>query len=304
MLVSKTFFLTEINAFEPAKIVSGRSVTDSNGTCKQLDNGRENVGLVKSMNVIAIHSLKNDKESLSSALAAVLGLTNYSALSRLRAPGHGPLIVAVFADKERAVQLVERLQAAGFKASALTEGEIEIEDHECIVRRFSLGERELGIVTEKGESLGILFQNIDLILRGTAIDSNVTTETTKNRSVSPGRAVLSGGMMLTKTTRSVREVITEERQGFVNLYAGDSSPLVFRENRLVYDSLGPALRPSRAANFSYLVAELRRRCHAALYDERLLSRAGQAALLGPSLNPEEHIVVATALLAKVLRDKG
>ena len=67
--------------------------------------------------------------------------------------------------------------------------------------------------------------------------------------------------------------------------------------------LGSALRPSRAANFTYLVAELRMQCPHTLYDERLLSRAGQAALLSPSLNPEEYLVVATALLAKVLRGK-
>jgi hypothetical protein len=110
-------------------------------------------------------------------------------------------------------------------------------------------------------------------------------------------------MMITKTTKNVREVITEERQGFANLYAGDSSILIFRENGLVYDSLGSALKPSRALNFTYLISELCRRCPDALYDERLLSRAGQVALLGPSLNPEEHLIVATALLRKVLGGK-
>ena len=72
------------------------------------------------------------------------------------------------------------------------------------MRRFSLGGHELGVLTEKGGSLSIFFQNFDLILRGTAIASNVTSETIINRSVSPGRAVLSGGMMLTRTARSVR----------------------------------------------------------------------------------------------------
>jgi len=39
----------------------------------------------------------------------------------------------------------------------------------------------------------------------------------------------------------------------------------------------------------------------ARYDECLMNRAAQAALLGHLLNPEEHLIVATALLAKVLR---
>ena len=109
--------------------------------------------------------------------------------------------------------------------------------------------------------------------------------------------------MITKTTKNVREVTTEARQAFVTIYARDSSTFVFRENSLVYDSLGPAVQLTRAANFIYLVAELRRRCPDALYDERLLSRTGQATLLGPSLNPEENLIVATALLSKVLRDE-
>jgi hypothetical protein len=255
------------------------------------------------MYVVAIHSLKKEKEALSSALAAVLGMTIYEALARLRAPGNGPLIVAFFAEKERAVQLVERLHSEGFKSSLLTASEIETEGRALIVRRFSLGECELDVTTEKGESRSFPFKNIDLILRGTGIVRDVTTETVKNRSVSPGRAVLSGGVMITKTTKSVREVTTEERQAFVNIYARDSSIFVFRENTLVYDSLGPALQLARAANFIHLIAELRRCCPDALYDERLLSRAGQAALLGPSLNPEENLVVATALLSRVLRDK-
>jgi hypothetical protein len=255
------------------------------------------------MNVVAIYTLKKDKETLSSTLAAVLGVTVYEALARLRAPGNGPLIVAFFAEQERAIQLVERLQSEGFKASLLTAGEIETEGRALIVRRFSLGECELDVTTEKGDSHRLPFKNIDLILRGTGIVRDVMTETVKNRSVSIGRAVLSGGMMITKTTKNVREITTEERQAFVNIYARDSSTFVFRENTLVYDSLGPALQSTRAANFIYLVAELRRHCPDALYDERLLSRAGQVALLGPSLSPEEHLTIATALLSKVMRTK-
>lgn len=256
------------------------------------------------MHVVAIHSLDKDKETLAGALSATLEVTIFEALQRLRAPGDGPLIVAVFAERNPAVQLVVRLQSAGFNSSILTAEEIEAEGGARIVRRFSLGELELAGATEKGDSFSIPFHDIDLILRGTSISSDSATETIKNRSVSLGRAVLSGGVMITKTTKSVHEVTVEERQGFVNLYSVAGSTLVFRENAIVYDSLGPALRPSRAANFICLIAELRRRCPGALYDERLLNKAGQVALLGPSLNPERYLVVATALLAKVFRGKN
>lgn len=254
------------------------------------------------MHVIAIHRLGQDRETHAPALASALGITMYEALSRLRSPGNGPFTIGVFADLELAMQMEAKLRSAGFSSIVLTQDEITAERSPLIVRKFELSDNELAVVTETGESLHISFQNIRLILRGIGIVRGTVTETVKNRSVSLGRAVLSGGLMLTKTTKSVQEVATEERAVFFNLYAGGMPVLVSRENGLLYDSLGPALQPSRALNFTYLIAELRRRCPAAQYDERLLTRPAQIALLGPTLNPEEHLSVATALLAKGLSD--
>jgi hypothetical protein len=247
--------------------------------------------------------MNEDKESLAGSLAAVLKVTLYEALTRLRCPGNGPLTVAVFAERERAERLSEQLHSAGFKSVVLTAEEIAGEACAWIVRSFGLGERELHIETEKDNNLDISFQDVDLILCGISISRDTTTETVKHRSINLGRAVLSGGMMITKSTKTTRDVTTEARERFINLYAGDTPIIVSRENALDYNSLGSARKPSRSENFAHLVAELRRRCPGARYDERLMNRAAQAALLGPLLNPEKHLVAATALLAKVLRSK-
>lgn len=264
------------------------------------------------INVVAIHSLKEDKETVAGALAAVLRSTVYEALSRLRVSGPGPVVVAVFAEEKRAVQLAAELQTAGFLTAVLVAGEIENETRGLIAKTFSLEERELRLNPGKGagnaDCPGIPLPDIDLILRGTGIVTSTDIVTEKNRSLNLGLAVLTGGLMTSKTTKTVREVITDDREGFVNLYTGHFPPLVLRENTLDYASLGPELKHSRSANFNYLVAELRRRCPSARYDDRLLTRAGQAALLGPLLIPEKNLAVATALLSKVLRevfrDKG
>jgi len=253
------------------------------------------------MNLVAVHSLGQDRETEAAALSSALGITMYEALSRLRSPGNGPFTIGVFADQERAVQIGEKLRSAGFSSVVLTEGEIIAERSPLIVRKFGLGENALSIVTETGRSLSISFQDVRIILRGIGIVSGTATETVKNRSLNLGRAVLSGGLMITKTTKTEQEVATEERAAFSNLYAENTPAIVFRDNALLFDSLGPALRPSRALNFTYLIAELRRRSPHAQYDERLLTRPAQIALLGPTLNPEEHLSTATALLAKTLR---
>lgn len=252
------------------------------------------------MHIVAIHSLGQDRETHAAVLAAALGITMYEALSRLRSPGDGPFTINVFADQQRAMQSEEKLRSAGFSAVVLTEEEIIAERSPLIARKFSLSENELAVETEIGQSLRISFQDIRIILRGIGIVIDTATETVKNRSLSLGRAVMSGGLMITKTTRTVQEVATEERTAFFNLYAGGNPVIIFRENALLYESLGPALQPSRALNFTYLIAELRRRAPNARYDERLLTRPAQVALLGPTLNPEEHLSTATALLAKTL----
>lgn len=256
-------------------------------------------GILVTMNIVAIHSLTEDKESLGSKLAGALGVTTFEALSRLRIPGTGPLVVAVFAEPEPAERQAEKLGTAGFHVTFLTAGEISAEAGRSPVRRFSLGEETLHAEPLQGGSLDIPYDDIRLVLRGTSVVRNTSTETVKNRSFNLGRAVLSSGLMLTKTTKTVREITHEAREGFCVLYAADGTALTFNEKGLVYDSLGPARQPASAANFSYLVGEFRRRCGDALYDERLLTRSAQAALLGPRLSPETHLAVAIGLIAKV-----
>jgi hypothetical protein len=251
------------------------------------------------MNVVGIHDLTEGRKSRPAALAAALGATAYEASSRLRVPGSGPLVVAVFADLQKAEDLAARLNAADFPAVVLDAAEIEAESRQVTVRRFSLSAQRL-IVESGNSSIDTPCQEVGLILRGTAITSSTATETSKERKFSMERALLSGGAMLTKTTKTVRETTTEKREGFFALYAKERPGLLFRENSLAYDSLGPARKHSSSANMAYLVSELRTRCPAAVYDERLLARAAQAALLGSALRPEGHLPVATALLAKVL----
>jgi len=256
------------------------------------------------MHLVAIHSLNEDKESMAGSLAAVLNTTLYEAVTRLRCPGNGPFTVAVFAGKEQAEQLSERLESAGFSSIVLTAEKIAGEDGVWIVRSFGLGENQLHIKTKKGESLDIAFHDVELILCGISIARDTAIETVKHRSINLGRAVLSGGLMITKTTKTKQDVTAETRERFINLYAGNAPVIVFRENIIDYNSLGFARKPSRAENFTFLTAEFRRCCPAARHDDRLLNRAAQACLLGPLLNPEKHLTVATALLAKVLRKGG
>lgn len=253
------------------------------------------------MYVIAIYNLKENKQDLAGALAAVLKVTPFEALSRLRAPGNGPCVVGIVAEQEEATRLTDQLEANGFSIVTLSDDEIEAEADQWAIRRFEFSEQNLTVESNDGKRLTVAYREIGILLRGIGISSSTTTETVKKRKLDLTSAVISGGLKLMKTTKTVKEVTKEEREGFLTLYAAGHPTLAFHENGLIYDSLGPLRGLSRSANFIQLIAELRRRCHAARYDERLLNKANQTALLGPLLNPDAYIVIATALLAKVLK---
>ena len=65
-----------------------------------------------------------------------------------------------------------------------------------------------------------------------------------------GRALLTQGLMLTKTVRKTERVTTAAREEFFHLYAEGRPPLVFRSGALDYRSFGGTLQPSVQANFT------------------------------------------------------
>jgi hypothetical protein len=255
------------------------------------------------MHVLAIYDVKENKQELAGVLAKVLNVTLFETNSRLRTSGKGPFVVGVFAAEVQATKLADELKSRGFSTVVLNNDEIKVEADQWLVRKFDFGEKDLIVKSNDGRSLTIAYHDIELILHGMGIFSRTSMEATSKRTMSLGNAVLTGGLNITKTTKITHEITREERERFLTLYAGGLPTLAFHETGLVYDSLGQARGLSRSVNFGHLTAELRRLCTGAQYDERLLSKAGQTALLGPLLKPEEYMSIATALLAKVFLKK-
>jgi hypothetical protein len=233
-----------------------------------------------------------------------LGTTVYDALVRVRVPGKGPFIIAVYNEKNIAFERAEKLGAAGFRPLVLGQDEVETDEMRTIVRRFLFSESELQIEARTGDPVKIEFALIDTIIRGTRIGHTTETETVKGRKFDAGRAILSGGLVLTKSEKVTQESTTELREGFIQVYSGNRQPLLFLESALLYGSLGAALQPTRTANFARFLAELRQRCPDAVYDDRLLTRAGQSQLLGPMFDPEKNLNLTVSLLLRSLRYKN
>jgi hypothetical protein len=253
------------------------------------------------MYIVAIDDLGDDREGVARKLSEAMGTLFYDALVRVRVPGKGPLIVAAYAEKNIALEKTEKLRAAGFRSLVLGQDEVETDGRSALVRKFLFGDCELEIEARTGDAVRTAYGLIDTIIRGTRIVQTSETETVKEQKFDAGRAILTGGLMMTKSVKITQQSTTDVREGFIYLYPGNRHPLVFLESALLYDSLGPALRPTRAANFAFVLDELKRRCPGAVYDDRLLSKAGQARLLGPMFEPESHLDIAISLLSRSLR---
>ena len=239
---------------------------------------------------------------MAGPLADASDKTLYEARARLSDPEGGPAVVGNFAEIEPAYAFAGRLRANGLIPILLTPEEVESDARRFLVRSFQLGEHAITAVSRQGQTVERSYREIDLVLRGVRVEERTEIKRTEQRKFSLSRSLLTGGLVLSKTTRKAEPVTMEEREDFLHLYSGGDPALVFRSGALNFRSLGAELRPSTAANYSYLVETLRRALPHARYDERLATRQGRARLLGPSLS--ENLDVAITLLARTLRQRS
>lgn len=252
------------------------------------------------MYVIAIHFAPGSAEALAAPLAEALGCTLYEARARLSDPAGGPAVLATYGEIQPAWACAGRLRANGFSPLLITPEEVESNATRFQVRSFDLGSQGFATVSRRGETAEIAYREIDFMLRATRLEERTEVKTTEQRKFSAGRALLSGGLMLTKKTRTVEQITTEDRDEFIQLYGDGRPPIVFHASGINYQSLGTALQPSVAANFAQLIERLRQAAPNARYDDRLSNRAGRARILGPLLK-DRHLDIAISLLARVLR---
>jgi len=252
------------------------------------------------MHIVALQFDKDAGDALAVRLAAVLGRTLLEARSRVSEPAGGPSVLATFGEAGPAEELAEELRSRGFSVLVLPSAAVGTEAQRLVVRSFELGPGSLTVQPRHGRAVEVPWQDVRLLLRGIVRVQHKRTQMVEQRKLSLGRAVLTGGLMVTKTVKSTKHEIRVENEGFLHLYPASGPPLAFRQAELNFAGLGPGLEPSVAANFARLVKVLRQASPRAVYDERLATLPGQARMLGPSLPPERHLDLAVTLLARAL----
>jgi len=255
------------------------------------------------MHLVVINSWKKDVGDSVQEIARALGITAYEVKQRMRCGS--PTVLASFADPQQALAVVNKLNPLGIASMVVDATEVRSRTGSITVRHFKLDESSLHIETGDKRSAKIPYKKIDVLLPATSTVTFSRTETTTEKKLSLGRTLLTGGIpMLKKVTRQ-KKVTSEESERVLYLYIiRRRDPIVFSQNSITYEGLGNAMQLSRESNFTYLTDELHRRCPGAVYDNRLLKRVGRIQLLGPTLDPDTHMDIATAILVRHLRLSG
>ena len=251
------------------------------------------------LHVVAVVHSSGDSLRAPERLAAALGLTLVEA--RPRSSGPWPRAVAVAGDAADAERAAAALRAQGFEPLVVPGEQIEGEEQRLRVRSFAFGDEEIRVVMRDQRVWDLPYARIEVMLRGTQHTRAVHTETTRERKLSPGRAALTGGLILTRDVKTENRTVTEQAEGFLDLYTTDGPILTLRERELTYLGLGSAMQPTRMGNFNQVVALLRTCAPDAAFNDRLLTRAGLLQILAGVLAPDPYFDVALALLARCPR---
>lgn len=249
--------------------------------------------------VVAARSLEGDPEERARALARVLGLTLFETRARVLPPA--PRVVASFAERAAADRLAAALAAEGFDPLVLAGADCDDDTARVTIRGFERRSDAWHFEARDGWTRVVQDDELRLLLKVGTTTTASRTDTATERRFSVGKAVLTGGLAFTKKKTVETTATTTSTEASLHLYAEGHPTLVFHEFDLQFQGLGPALQPTRQANWLRFVQELRARTPA--FDDRLATRAGQSHVLGAGLTPERHLDVALALLALGARSR-
>ena len=220
------------------------------------------------MHVVAIAELATSLEAEAAALAQDLGTTAYE--ERLKLAAGLPTIVLTSADPAPARALLGKLRARGHGVVSCDAAEVVPSGDMVPLRRFAFEPDALVALDVEGARLP--YGDILGIFRASHLMRAETRVESKSKEFSVGLAVLTGGLVLTKSVSREAKSVTQEREQLCYLFrAGGDTPWLLRERGTQYAGLGAAAGPSSAQNFVATMTRLRQLSPGAVYDERLMN---------------------------------
>ncbi len=153
--------------------------------------------------------------------------------------------------------LVMALNSEGFLAWAEDPSQVPTDGARIMVRNLEWTSEGIRVTDPKGGIHDCPRTAVRLLQRG--VRNHVSTKIMKTQETrfDVGMAVMSGGMMLTKTVEQSKELTTEAKEPFLLLQRGDGQPdLMIYERRMTYLCLGEEMGQATLSNFGRLVSRL------------------------------------------------
>ncbi len=230
------------------------------------------------------------------AAEVAAGLTGLALTEvRARLAGTLPRVLLAEPDGARARDLASRLEARAFTVVVCDPTMAPGDDDRVVARALEWDAGGQLLVTgAAGEREVLTPASLALIQRG--VRTATTTEVTKKkeRRLSPARALLTGGLLLTKTVESESTRTTSQQDPFLLLHGRDGQrDVIVYGQRVDYRFLGAAMQPTSVANFQVLLARLASWAPGVPIDERAATPGFLAALPG---NPDARLDLALWLV--------
>jgi hypothetical protein len=172
-------------------------------------------------------------------------------------------------EPDKASILVAALRTAGLAALAV-DVRCPTDKDRTVARSVALDGSGVTFTPRVGAPMQVVWTDVLAILRGIRASRSEVERTEKSKRFSVGSAVVTGGLVMTRTTAKAVRSSEEATEQVILIYAREGRAVTLAENELDFSCLGTRMQPSSTGNMVEIARMLRERAKGAFYDERLL----------------------------------
>jgi hypothetical protein len=200
---------------------------------------------------------------------------------KLRLTGTLPRVLLSDTNPEHVRALAAELEKNGFVTLVCDPADVPGDKDRIVARQLELSASGFVAIEHTLARHPVSGDAITLLQRGWRSSTTTGTVTTSERKVSLGRAVLSGGLLLTKKVQKSSLKVSESREAFLLVQRVDGQPeIILYEKRLDYGFLSAEIQPAAHANLMLTMERIRSIAPQAPLDETV-AQPGFVQKLGP-----------------------
>jgi hypothetical protein len=243
--------------------------------------------------LLAIASIPEAAEARPRAAAAA-GLALADLSRRLAGTLPRVLLASVPEDRGRALALT--LEGLGFGILTCDVAAVPSDEDRIVARRIELAPDTLIVTDARGQAHRCPGRAIGLLQRGMRVTRSENRVKTTERRLSIGKALLTGGLVLTEKVEKTTVNAVETGEPFLLLGRSDGEPdVVLYERRIDYRSMGAEMQPSSRANLERLWDWLRRLVPPETIDDRVARPGFVSGLPATAADPVDLALFLVAL---------